>query len=160
MKYGKRRVALFERGALPPPLRQLSTVLVHMSIFPVDKEPNHVLVNEYQPGQGIMPHTDGSAYYERTATLSIGGSGVLLNFVPRLESQQIGFQQVETAAQVLLDGNGSLVIFADDAYSKYTHGIEDSITEEVATSKCANADRGTIVRRGYRISLTFRHHYY
>src|SRR5256885_13581058 len=25
--------------------------------------PNHVLINEYLPGQGIMPHEDGPAYY-------------------------------------------------------------------------------------------------
>ncbi|KAI4911184.1 hypothetical protein J4E85_011322 [Alternaria conjuncta] len=36
-------------------------------------QPNHVLVNEYKPGEGIMPHEDGGAYAEVVATVSLGG---------------------------------------------------------------------------------------
>src|SRR5699024_11991713 len=50
--------------------------------LPIFKEaphraPNHVLVNEYTPGQGIMPHEDGGAYYPTVATVSLGGAVVL-----------------------------------------------------------------------------------
>ncbi|KAF2199518.1 hypothetical protein GQ43DRAFT_464751 [Delitschia confertaspora ATCC 74209] len=38
------------------------------------KEPNHVLINEYSKGEGIMPHEDGSAYAEVVATVSLGAS--------------------------------------------------------------------------------------
>ncbi len=31
--------------------------------------PNHCLVNEYQPGQGIYPHEDGSAYWPVVCTV-------------------------------------------------------------------------------------------
>lgn len=31
--------------------------------------PNHVLVNAYQPGQGIMPHEDGPLYHPAVAIL-------------------------------------------------------------------------------------------
>ncbi|KAL4793589.1 hypothetical protein BDV19DRAFT_391017 [Aspergillus venezuelensis] len=41
------------------------------------KKPNHVLVNEYQRGQGIMPHEDGGAYYPLVATVSLGDVIVL-----------------------------------------------------------------------------------
>ncbi|KAI9888829.1 MAG: hypothetical protein M1814_006232 [Vezdaea aestivalis] len=41
------------------------------------KKPNHVLVNEYQPGQGIMPHEDGAAYWPVVATVSLGSPLVL-----------------------------------------------------------------------------------
>jgi alkylated DNA repair protein alkB family protein 6 len=41
------------------------------------RAPNHVLVNEYTPGQGIMPHEDGAAYYPLVATVSLGGDIVL-----------------------------------------------------------------------------------
>ncbi|XHF97913.1 hypothetical protein AWENTII_001488 [Aspergillus wentii] len=34
--------------------------------------PNHVLINEYQPGQGIMPHEDGAAYHPLVATMRRG----------------------------------------------------------------------------------------
>ncbi|GAA5889542.1 hypothetical protein JCM5296_005980 [Sporobolomyces johnsonii] len=38
---------------------------------------NHCLVNEYLPGQGIMPHTDGPAYLPCTSTLSLGSHTIL-----------------------------------------------------------------------------------
>ncbi|KAH6875048.1 hypothetical protein BKA58DRAFT_114800 [Alternaria rosae] len=37
-------------------------------------QPNHILVNEYKPGEGIMPHEDGGAYAEVVATVSLGGA--------------------------------------------------------------------------------------
>ena len=39
--------------------------------------PNHVLINEYRAGQGIMPHEDGAAYFPVVSTVSLGGSIVL-----------------------------------------------------------------------------------
>jgi len=39
--------------------------------------PNHVLINEYRPGQGIMPHEDGAAYFPLVATISLGSAIVL-----------------------------------------------------------------------------------
>jgi len=155
MTYGKRRVALFIND-LPPPIQQLADILVERGFFLPSQTPNHVLVNEYQPGQGILPHTDGPAYLAQTATLSIGQSSVLLKFVPRLRTDDIGRIRVTTTEEVLLEGDGSLVVFSDDAYSKYTHGIDD-LTEEAASTKCVNAETGTMVQRGFRISLTFRH---
>ena len=155
MTYGKRRVALFINN-LPDPLQQLANLLVEKGIFSPSETPNHILVNEYHPGQGILPHTDGPAYIAQTATLSIGHSDVLLKFVPRLHTEDIDRIKVEMVEEVLLEGNGSLVVFSNDAYSQYTHGIDD-LTEEVASSKCINAECGTRVQRGHRISLTFRH---
>ena len=77
MNFGKRRVCMFGEiakdgysvpASLPAPLSELAQELVAKSIFPPSTLPNHVLLNEYQPGQGIMPHTDGPMYEERTAT--------------------------------------------------------------------------------------------
>ena len=39
-------------------------------IFASGKGPNHVLVNEYLPGQGIMPHTDGPLFHPTIATVN------------------------------------------------------------------------------------------
>ncbi|KAH9466653.1 hypothetical protein MJO29_000516 [Puccinia striiformis f. sp. tritici] len=33
--------------------------------------PNHCLVNEYNPGDGILPHLDGPAYFPTVATISL-----------------------------------------------------------------------------------------
>ncbi|GFZ46694.1 hypothetical protein JCM24511_03914 [Saitozyma sp. JCM 24511] len=38
---------------------------------------NQVLVNEYQPGQGISPHEDGPAFRPLVATISLGSHTVL-----------------------------------------------------------------------------------
>ncbi|KAG8783330.1 hypothetical protein FS842_008551 [Serendipita sp. 407] len=40
------------------------------------KTPNHVIINEYQPGEGIMPHEDGPAYHPVVATISLGSHTV------------------------------------------------------------------------------------
>ncbi|XP_069765065.1 alpha-ketoglutarate-dependent dioxygenase alkB homolog 6 isoform X2 [Narcine bancroftii] len=40
---------------------------------------NHVLVNEYNPGEGIMPHEDGPLYFPTVTTISLG-SQTLLDF--------------------------------------------------------------------------------
>ncbi|ODO03187.1 hypothetical protein I350_06032 [Cryptococcus amylolentus CBS 6273] len=40
-------------------------------------EPNQVLVNEYQSGQGISPHEDGPAFEPLVATISLGSHTVL-----------------------------------------------------------------------------------
>ncbi|GAA6064334.1 hypothetical protein JCM10212_003579 [Sporobolomyces blumeae] len=42
-----------------------------------ERGPNHCLVNEYLPGQGILPHTDGPAYLPCTTTLSLGSHTIL-----------------------------------------------------------------------------------
>jgi len=36
-----------------------------------------VLLNEYLPGQGILPHEDGGAYWPVVGTVSLGGVVVL-----------------------------------------------------------------------------------
>ena len=36
------------------------------------QRPNHVIMNEYLPGQGIMPHEDGPSYHPVVATISLG----------------------------------------------------------------------------------------
>ncbi|KAH8112149.1 hypothetical protein DFH11DRAFT_542025 [Phellopilus nigrolimitatus] len=38
--------------------------------------PNHVIVNEYLPNQGIMPHEDGPSYHPVVATISLGSHAV------------------------------------------------------------------------------------
>mmetsp|Transcript_2484 Transcript_2484/g.5433 ORF Transcript_2484/g.5433 Transcript_2484/m.5433 type:complete len:353 (+) Transcript_2484:22-1080(+) len=99
MAYAKRRVCMFgeeEKVAnikssqpLPPPLEEIARELVKQNIFPSSSPPNHVLLNEYQPGQGILPHTDGPLYHDRTATLSLN-SDVVIKFTKRLSSNEIG----------------------------------------------------------------------
>lgn len=45
-------------------------------------KPNHVLINEYLPGQGIMPHEDGDAYWPVVCTVSLG-AGIVYDAYPK-----------------------------------------------------------------------------
>lgn len=52
----------------------------------LDWQPNHVLINAYEPGQGIMPHQDGPAYAPLVAILSLGAPCVLRFYPQRRET--------------------------------------------------------------------------
>ncbi|XP_074320883.1 alkylated DNA repair protein ALKBH6 homolog [Silene latifolia] len=112
-------------------------------IFPAT--PNHVLINEYLPDQGIMPHQDGPAYFPAAAILSLG-SPVVMNFTPhvklceddgttKLESHFPSLGSAKIAQEdspqnfSLLLMPRSLLIFKDLAYSDYLHGIEDNAVQ-------------------------------
>ena len=149
-------------------LQQLCQILVEIQAFPKSYPPNHVLVNEYKPMEGIMPHTDGPLYYHRTATFSVGGD-VLFNFTKRgIEYDQVADnddnaqRNNDNVMQIMLSGKGSLIVFTDDAYINHCHSINDRISDEMieyADSNCVNLDNGAVVKRDQRISLTFRHKY-
>jgi hypothetical protein len=119
MKFGKRRVAMFGETKDTPlvgPLQEISFLLVKQGIFSSSEPPNHCLLNEYHPGEGILPHTDGPSYASRTATISLTSS-VVLEFTKRLSSDAIGkSNDSEDSAriQVLLEP-GSLIVFEEDA---------------------------------------------
>lgn len=54
----------------------------------------------------------------------------------------------------------SLLVFKDDLYSDYMHGIafreEDVVDEKVVNAKEAGVELGTVIKREHRISLTIR----
>ncbi|KAG8237252.1 hypothetical protein J437_LFUL011280 [Ladona fulva] len=54
-----------------------------LGVFNDDIKPNHVLINEYLAGQGIMPHFDGPLFYPTIATLSLGSHTVLNFYQPQ-----------------------------------------------------------------------------
>lgn len=110
-----------------------------------------------------MPHTDGPYYEGRTATISIGGDAIM-HFAPRVPAGDIGKPGVVsgTQASVVLRER-SLLVFADDAYSRMLHGI-NAVAEEVVGAEgapvlneaAAGAPHGSVIRRRLRVSLTFR----
>ena len=171
LKHAKRRVALLDAQDHPLPrwLDVLCDALVYTGVFDQSHRPNHVLVNQYSPGEGILPHTDGPEYFSKTATLSIGGP-VLLKFSPRLSASEIGFKTSGAICEVLLEC-GSLITFEGEAYSNYMHGIDECIHEVASPMKCVNLRKCTNssdgnsgvdvvpqeIHRSDRVSLTFRH---
>ena len=60
---------------LPPWLQSLVQSLADARLS-VDPAPDHVLINEYLPGQGIMPHRDGPNYAPYVITASLGSDAL------------------------------------------------------------------------------------
>ncbi|OQE30606.1 hypothetical protein PENFLA_c003G07924 [Penicillium flavigenum] len=108
------------------------------------KEPNHVLVNEYQPGQGIMPHEDGAAYYPLVATVSLGAPIVLDlyhkptqgdregNGAPGKAGRDVaGIPDANRRPQYrILQERRSLLITRGKLYTDLLHGIEETTRDE------------------------------
>ena len=89
--------------------------------FPVDRQPNHCLINEYLPGQGIMPHTDGPAFHPLISTLSLGSHTLLDLYKPLEDGAESGL--AERWQSCLLLERRSLVLLTDQLYAHRLHGI-------------------------------------
>ena len=86
--------------------------------------PNHVLVNEYVPGQGIMPHKDGPAYYPVVCTVSLGSS-ICLDIY---DNNSDGTRKAHPQWRILQEPR-SLLITTDYLYADYLHGIAEITTD-------------------------------
>uniref|UniRef100_T1J2F7 Fe2OG dioxygenase domain-containing protein n=1 Tax=Strigamia maritima TaxID=126957 RepID=T1J2F7_STRMM len=125
-----------------------------------DKRPNHVLVNEYLSGQGIMPHTDGPLFTPVITTINLESHGIL-DFYHQVETNEDeALVLTERYFKSILLMPRSLLIVQDDMYHKYLHGIreitEDEIGENIITHKNQQIKLGTNLKRGKRVSLTIR----
>jgi alkylated DNA repair protein alkB homolog 6 len=156
---------LEHREPLPLFLDDLVNIVMELGLFPPERRPNHVLVNRYGSGEGILPHTDGGLYWPRTVTISLG-SDALLHFTPRVATGEIGtdvHREMERSLSfdVALPRR-SLVTFGEAAYTDFLHGIDPSATDEI-TERCVNGESlglavgSVLTRSSVRVSLTFRH---
>ncbi|KUJ21052.1 calpain [Mollisia scopiformis] len=122
--------------------------------------PNHVLINEYLPGQGIMPHKDGGAYYPVVCTVSLG-SPLCLDIYGTKDD---GSREAEPKWKILQEPR-SLLITTDQIYADFMHGIAN-VTDDVdlGSSTVANWDllrtssniQNHRSERRTRLSLTYR----
>lgn len=102
--------------------------------------PDQVIVNEYEPGQGIAPHVDRDCFGPAVATLSLGDPWPM-QFVPAGRNTDRAERQ-----EVLLEV-GSILVLTGTARNKWMHGI--------ARRKADG--RGSDKReRQRRVSVTFR----
>ena len=163
---------------LPPWLATpiISPRLEQLSVFAGSphKAPNHVLINEYQPGQGIMPHEDGAAYHPVVATVSLGAPIILDVYEKQRSEDRDGAGGEEGPGEDgtrmtpwlrILQERRSLLITTDKLYADYLHGIaERDRDENLGPETICNWDllgekeRFTIgsYERGTRVSLTYR----
>jgi len=122
--------------------------------------PNHCLVNEYQPAQGIMPHEDGPAYHPLTATVSLGSHTVLEVY----RKNDVGEREPAPSWRILQEPR-SLLITTSQMYRGTVHGIaEVEEDQDLGSQTIANwnllADKSVFesgtAKRATRLSLTYR----
>ncbi|KAL7320935.1 hypothetical protein PS15m_000768 [Mucor circinelloides] len=99
-------------------------------------KPNHLLVNEYNPGQGIMPHVDAPALF-----------GAAILSLSLLSECIMKFTCEDQSIDIILPRR-SLAILTGDARYKFKHGISKDLIE--------TTDSGITIERDKRISFTFR----
>ncbi|XP_076644262.1 putative RNA/DNA demethylase ALKBH6 [Halictus rubicundus] len=145
---------------IPGWLQKYVNKISSCNIFETNKLPNHVLINEYLPGQGIMAHSDGPLFYPTVTTISCG-SHTLLDFYKNSDSLET--QQRTLEFSILLERR-SLLILQGDLYHRYLHSIAERGTDILSKSVVKNLDicgdrfsEGQTLHRDVRLSLTIRH---
>lgn len=140
------------------------------------RAPNHCLVNEYLPGQGILPHQDGPAYFPVVATVSLGGTTLLDEYAWERDEADARASRPypQEPAFSLFQEPRSLLVTTGSAYEQFLHGIAERAADEPAhlarianveqladaqlREHCRAARRGGAepLARAQRVSLTFR----
>ncbi|KIL59979.1 hypothetical protein M378DRAFT_84362 [Amanita muscaria Koide BX008] len=147
-------------------------------------EPNHVILNEYLQGQGIMPHEDGPIYHPVVATISLG-SHTMFHYY-QYANEPSGQRPHEAGRSIdpnpvvsLLLERRSLIVTTGEMYMGHLHGIEETNQDDILqgalvslktgdSTEIANQhlltdkeiikvmEYGGSLKRGTRHSLTFR----
>ncbi|WP_071673342.1 alpha-ketoglutarate-dependent dioxygenase AlkB [Nioella nitratireducens] len=122
-------------GPLPDLFQQLAKRLTDEGHF--QTVPEQMIVNEYQPGQGISAHVDCQPCFGETiASLSLL-SACVMRFASQKSSRKMD----------LLLRPDSLLVMAGEARHEWTHAIPARKTDLVKSQR---------FQRTRRISLTFR----
>jgi alkylated DNA repair dioxygenase AlkB len=103
----------------------------------VEDFPDQLIVNEYQPGQGITNHVDCEPCFGETITSISLNSYCIMDFVNIINKQKI---------EIMMEPR-SLVVIHGPARHMWTHGIAQRKADHV---------NGIKYDRQLRISLTFR----
>ncbi|MFE9098736.1 alpha-ketoglutarate-dependent dioxygenase AlkB [Streptomyces sp. NPDC007264] len=138
--YGRRSVAAdAQAGTAAPPLppwaREPAARLVEEGFM--DQAADQVIVNEYQPGQGISAHVDCVPCFGPVVAAVSLGSGCVMDFTHPGDRTKV---EVRLAP-------GSLCVMTGPARYEWRHGIA-----------ARKSDPGSPARvpRGRRVSVTFR----
>jgi alkylated DNA repair dioxygenase AlkB len=102
--------------------------------------PDQVIVNEYEPGQGIAPHIDRDCFGPSVATLSLGDRWPM-QFIP-LSRSAVAAESEEIFLDV-----GSMLVLRGNARTEWMHGIVKRRTDGQGRSRR---------QRMRRVSVTFR----
>ncbi|XP_031746391.1 alpha-ketoglutarate-dependent dioxygenase alkB homolog 6 isoform X1 [Xenopus tropicalis] len=149
---------------LPSWLQTYADQISSLGVFG-DHCANHVLVNEYNAGEGIMPHEDGPMYYPTVTTISLGSHTLLDFYVPinkdcPEDQNQVSSTEEQRHILSLLLEPRSLLVVREELYTSYLHGIcpktSDTLGPKAANLEKCTAHSGETLQRGTRVSLTIR----
>ena len=155
--WGGRPGELKVAEALPSWLQQLVAALVQHGAWPADEAPpNHVIINDYEPGAGLTPHTDGPLYAARVATLSLMSDVVIELHAPC--DAAVTCEEGTRLGRLLLRRR-SLNVLSGEAYRCF-HGIPARDRDLVDPRTVVNFDvsgasDGEEVQRVRRVSIVF-----
>lgn len=119
---------------IPKQIYLLSQEIVERNLLQL--QPDQVIINEYQPGEGIKPHKDRNYFENQICGVNLG-SGCIMKFI---RGKNLEIVDVEIPRR-------SLYVMQDDARKKWSHGIPQR--------KKDNVD-GNIQHRARRVSITYR----
>ena len=135
--YKARRVDIgMHLGELPEWLKRLSQKLYEDKHMP--EVADQVIVNEYEPGQGISSHIDCEPCFKDTIVSLSLGSGCVMNFTHKFDKTK--------KIPVWLEPR-SLVVLSGEARHEWLHGIP---------ARKSDVWDGQKHDRQRRVSLTFR----
>ena len=120
--------------SLPPMVKELAGQIARQA--GVERDFNQVIVNEYQPGQGIASHVDSFAFGDCIASLSLLSACIM-----RFDHLKTGEKQ-----ELVLQPR-SLLILQGEARRDWKHGI---------AARKSDVIDGAKKLRSRRLSLTFR----
>ncbi|CAB4043082.1 alpha-ketoglutarate-dependent dioxygenase alkB homolog 6 isoform X1 [Paramuricea clavata] len=155
---------------LPAWLSRYAEKLASFGIFG-NHIPNHVLVNEYTPGQGIMPHVDGPLFHPVVTTINLKSHTLLDFYLPGNDGHSNDTDENDKEDNSSLEQRHfmsllleprSLNILTEDMYTKYLHGIAernvDLLDSKVINlDSCFNVPENKRLLRDTRVSLTIRY---
>ena len=135
--YKARRVDMSMRvGELPKWLKELSVKLYQEGYMP--EVADQVIINEYEPGQGISAHIDCEPCFQDTIVSLSLGSSCIMYFINKFDKTK--------KFEVWLDP-GSLIVLSDEARYNWLHAIPPRKSDKLD---------GREGDRNRRVSLTFR----
>eukprot|EP00127_Corallochytrium_limacisporum_P001947 Clim_evm102s88 gene=Clim_evmTU102s88 len=147
------------KEGLPDWLEGICEKLGSYRLYPDGRAPNHVLINEYKRGQGILPHEDGPIFSPTICTISLGSSTVI-EYVRKSASMDGHVVGTKDWCALLLEPR-SLVIVMGEAYTTCLHGIRplerDQMDSRISNLSMTDAKSGDVLERKTRISMTIRH---
>jgi alkylated DNA repair dioxygenase AlkB len=135
--YKLRKIVSEEFDKLPKQFETIFERMLNVKIFK-DESCNHVVVNEYDAGQGIMPHCD--------APLIFGKTVVALSLLSDCVMSFFDLKSDELLKKIVLPRR-SLIVFEGDSRYGMKHYISKDLIETVGD---------VVIERSRRVSLTCR----